>query len=72
MLRTFAVTGRAEGSVAGEERHGHVPARSVAPEFRRLGSAAKLMALPEEISEKKGGFFVDLFVRVSNQAAVNT
>uniref|UniRef100_A0A8C0FCJ4 Uncharacterized protein n=1 Tax=Bubo bubo TaxID=30461 RepID=A0A8C0FCJ4_BUBBB len=26
----------------------------------------------QEISEKKGGFFVDLFVRVSDQVAVNT
>ncbi|KAE8286434.1 N-alpha-acetyltransferase 20 [Larimichthys crocea] len=44
---------------------------SVAPEFRRLGLAAKLMEMLEEISERKGGFFVDLFVRVSNQVAVN-
>uniref|UniRef100_A0A8C5KSM9 N-alpha-acetyltransferase 20 n=1 Tax=Jaculus jaculus TaxID=51337 RepID=A0A8C5KSM9_JACJA len=51
--------------------HGHVTALSVAPEFRRLGLAAKLMELLEEISERKGGFFVDLFVRVSNQVAVN-
>nr|XP_015209054.1 PREDICTED: N-alpha-acetyltransferase 20 [Lepisosteus oculatus] len=50
---------------------GHVTALSVAPEFRRLGLAAKLMELLEEISERKGGFFVDLFVRVSNQVAVN-
>uniref|UniRef100_W5NJS1 N-alpha-acetyltransferase 20 n=1 Tax=Lepisosteus oculatus TaxID=7918 RepID=W5NJS1_LEPOC len=49
----------------------HVTALSVAPEFRRLGLAAKLMELLEEISERKGGFFVDLFVRVSNQVAVN-
>ncbi|KFU84678.1 N-alpha-acetyltransferase 20, partial [Chaetura pelagica] len=66
-----AVMGKAEGSVAREEWHGHVTALSVAPEFRRLGLAAKLMELLEEISEKKGGFFVDLFVRVSNQVAVN-
>ncbi|TRZ11776.1 hypothetical protein HGM15179_015324 [Zosterops borbonicus] len=65
------VMGKAEGSVAREEWHGHVTALSVAPEFRRLGLAAKLMELLEEISEKKGGFFVDLFVRVSNQVAVN-
>lgn len=44
---------------------------SLSPEFRRLGLAAKLMELLEEISERKGGFFVDLFVRVSNQVAVN-
>ncbi|NXY84660.1 NAA20 acetyltransferase, partial [Alcedo cyanopectus] len=71
MLPVFAVMGKAEGSVAREEWHGHVTALSVAPEFRRLGLAAKLMELLEEISEKKGGFFVDLFVRVSNQVAVN-
>ncbi|NWR60557.1 NAA20 acetyltransferase, partial [Bucorvus abyssinicus] len=71
MLCVFTVMGKAEGSVAREEWHGHVTALSVAPEFRRLGLAAKLMELLEEISEKKGGFFVDLFVRVSNQVAVN-
>ncbi|NXQ23771.1 NAA20 acetyltransferase, partial [Alaudala cheleensis] len=71
MLSVFTVMGKAEGSVAREEWHGHVTALSVAPEFRRLGLAAKLMELLEEISEKKGGFFVDLFVRVSNQVAVN-
>ncbi|XP_056192322.1 LOW QUALITY PROTEIN: N-alpha-acetyltransferase 20-like [Falco biarmicus] len=71
MLCKFVVLGKAEGSVAGEEWHGHVTALS-APEFRQLGLAAKLMELLEEISEKKGGFFVDLFARVSSQAAVNT
>ncbi|NWW53148.1 NAA20 acetyltransferase, partial [Pedionomus torquatus] len=71
ILCMFTVMGKAEGSVAREEWHGHVTALSVAPEFRRLGLAAKLMELLEEISEKKGGFFVDLFVRVSNQVAVN-
>ncbi|EPQ07612.1 N-alpha-acetyltransferase 20, NatB catalytic subunit [Myotis brandtii] len=40
------------------------------PEFPRLGLAAKLMELLEEISER-WIFFVDLFVRVSNQVAVN-
>ncbi|KAM6100972.1 LOW QUALITY PROTEIN: N-alpha-acetyltransferase 20-like [Pterocles gutturalis] len=64
------IMGKAEGSVAREEWHGHVTALSVSPEFRRLGLAAKLMELLEEISEKKGGFFVDLFVR-SSQVAVN-
>ncbi|KAG7259592.1 hypothetical protein CRUP_018772 [Coryphaenoides rupestris] len=62
--------GKAEGSVAREDWHGHVTALSVAPEFRRLGLAAKLMDTLEEISER-AGFFVDLFVRVSNQVAVN-
>ncbi|KAM9316168.1 N-alpha-acetyltransferase 20-like [Gastrophryne carolinensis] len=66
------IMGKAEGSLAREEWHGHVTAVSVAPEYRRLGLAAKLMEILEEISERKGGFFVDLFVRVSNQVAFNT
>lgn len=49
--------GKAEGSVAREEWHGHVTALSVAPEFRRLGLAAKLMEMLEEISER----FVTLY-----------
>lgn len=55
--------GKAEGSVAREEWHGHVTALSVAPEFRRLGLAAKLMEMLEEISER----FVS-----SSQPGVNT
>lgn len=46
--------GKAEGSVAREEWHGHVTALSVAPEFRRLGLAARLMDMLEEISERCG------------------
>lgn len=42
--------GKAEGS--GENWHGHVTALTVAPEFRRLGLAAKLMQILEDISEK--------------------
>ena len=49
---SLAVMGKAEGSVAREEWHGHVTALSVAPEFRRLGLAAKLMEMLEEISER--------------------
>lgn len=63
------IMGKAEGS--GESWHGHVTALSVAPEFRRLGLAGKLMNILEEISEKKHCFFVDLFVRVSNKVAVD-
>ncbi|TNN39098.1 N-alpha-acetyltransferase 20 [Liparis tanakae] len=48
------IMGKAEGSVAREEWHGHVTALSVAPEFRRLGLAAKLMEMLEEISESTG------------------
>ncbi|KAH9492916.1 N(alpha)-acetyltransferase 20, NatB catalytic subunit [Bulinus truncatus] len=62
------IMGKAEGT--GEQWHGHVTALSVAPEFRRLGLAGKLMNGLEEISEKKQCYFVDLFVRVSNKVAV--
>ena len=42
--------GKAEGH--GTNWHGHVTALSVAPDYRRLGLAAKLMSGLEEISEK--------------------
>ena len=42
--------GKAEGS--GELWHGHVTALTVAPNYRRLGLAAKLMNILEEVSEK--------------------
>lgn len=54
--------GKAEGSVAREEWHGHVTALSVAPEFRRLGLAAKLMELLEEISEKWILYFFQIYI----------
>lgn len=42
--------GKIEGH--GENWHGHVTALSVAPEFRRLNLAAKLMKGLETISER--------------------
>jgi len=42
--------GKAEGSA--ENWHGHVTALTVAPDYRRLGLAAKLMHSLEDISEK--------------------
>ncbi|OBZ66271.1 N-terminal acetyltransferase B complex catalytic subunit naa20, partial [Grifola frondosa] len=61
--------GKAEGN--GTERHGHVTALTVAPEYRRLGLARKFMALLEQISEENyRGFFVDLYVRCVNTAAI--
>ena len=50
--------------------HGHVTAISVACDYRRLGLAAKLMRMLEQISDQKKCLFVDLFVRVSNTVAV--
>lgn len=44
-----AVMGKAEGR--GENLHGHVTALSIAPTYRRLGLAAKLMEILENVSE---------------------
>ncbi|PWN41527.1 putative N-acetyltransferase 5 [Ceraceosorus guamensis] len=70
------VIGKAEGRDTGmervKERHGHVTAITVAPEFRRLGVAKGLMNLLEDASEKVyNSYFVDLFVRPSNNLAVS-
>ncbi|KAK4536418.1 hypothetical protein CDCA_CDCA08G2443 [Cyanidium caldarium] len=60
---------KAEGS--GEQRHGHVSAVTVAPEYRRIGLARRLMDFLELITDREvRGYFVDLFVRTSNVAAM--
>ncbi|KAI9314693.1 acyl-CoA N-acyltransferase [Zopfochytrium polystomum] len=64
------IMGKAEGT--GNLWHGHVTALTVAPECRRLGLARKLMNMLEEVSEKiYNAYFVDLFVRVSNNVAIS-
>ena len=61
--------GKAEGT--GNERHGHVTALSVAPEYRRLGLSRKFMSWLEKVSDENyRGFFVDLYVRCVNYAAI--
>ncbi|CAB3397983.1 unnamed protein product [Caenorhabditis bovis] len=62
------IMGKAEGRDL--SWHGHVTAVSVAPNYRRLGLAASMMGYLESISEHKNTYFVDLFVRVSNHAAI--
>ncbi|KAL6045365.1 N-acetyltransferase 5 [Balamuthia mandrillaris] len=63
------IMGKVEGE--GELWHGHVTAVTVSPEYRRLNVAKKMMDMLEEVSEKThNGYFVDLFVRVSNNVAV--
>eukprot|EP00931_Biecheleriopsis_adriatica_P105287 TRINITY_DN7984_c0_g1_i1.p1 TRINITY_DN7984_c0_g1~~TRINITY_DN7984_c0_g1_i1.p1 ORF type:complete len:177 (+),score=32.32 TRINITY_DN7984_c0_g1_i1:209-739(+) len=77
-----AVAEAADGSIAGyiigkvegskEEWHGHVSAISVAPEFRRTGVANRLMEYLEKVSEDVHDcYFVDLFVRPTNTAAIS-
>eukprot|EP01125_Pyxidicula_operculata_P010475 TRINITY_DN3445_c0_g1_i1.p1 TRINITY_DN3445_c0_g1~~TRINITY_DN3445_c0_g1_i1.p1 ORF type:complete len:191 (-),score=15.89 TRINITY_DN3445_c0_g1_i1:45-617(-) len=61
-----------ESAKKAKKWHGHVTAVTVAPEFRRLGVATKLMDILESVTEKiYEGFFVDLFVRASNQNAIS-
>lgn len=64
------VMGKAEGE--DEEWHGHVTAVTVAPPFRRMGLATRLMDFLEDVSESVyQGYFVDLFVRMSNNVAID-
>jgi len=66
--------GKVEGDKNNEEIknwHGHVSAVTVAPQFRRQGLARSLMDYLEEVTVKRhNGFFVDLFVRPSNEVAI--
>ena len=55
----------------GADWHGHVTALSVAPNFRRLQLGGVLMNRLEQVTDNKKGFFVDLFVRKSNEVAVS-
>ncbi|KAG8906330.1 N-terminal acetyltransferase [Tulasnella sp. 403] len=64
------VLGKAEGP--GTDWHGHVTAITVAPEYRRLGLARKMMDELERISDEVyHGYFVDLYVRCANALAIN-
>jgi N-terminal acetyltransferase B complex catalytic subunit len=49
--------------------HGHITALTVAPSARRLGHATALSTALERSSDAAGGWFVDLFVRASNEIA---
>ncbi|GAA5969214.1 hypothetical protein JCM21900_001509 [Sporobolomyces salmonicolor] len=62
------VMGKTEGR--GMDWHGHVSAITVSPSHRRLGLASMMMALLEQVSERDDAWFVDLFVRESNDLAI--
>ena len=63
------ILGKAEGPK--ENWHGHVTAVTVAPEYRRLRLAKTMMDHLEDVSEHAyDGYFVDLFVRMSNALAI--
>lgn len=51
--------------------HGHVTALSISPPYRRLRLAKILMDELERLTDEVyNGWFVDLFVRVSNSVAI--
>jgi N-terminal acetyltransferase B complex catalytic subunit len=50
--------------------HGHVTALTVAPQHRRLGLARTLTQALERGCDEQNAYFVDLFVREGNTAAV--
>lgn len=50
--------------------HAHITALTVAPAARRLGYATKLSEALEEVGDEQKAWFVDLFVRVENEAAI--
>lgn len=61
------VLGKKEGK--GSNFHGHVTALTVSPFYRRAGVANRLMNELEMVGIGKV-FFVDLYVRTSNKAAI--
>lgn len=67
------VLGKVEGEKENEDKknwHGHVTAVTVAPSYRRQGLAKLLMKHLEDTTIQHQGFFVDLFVRKSNEIAI--
>ncbi|ORY02452.1 acyl-CoA N-acyltransferase [Clohesyomyces aquaticus] len=49
--------------------HGHITALTVAPSARRLGHASRLTESLEQQSDAANAWFVDLYVRASNEIA---
>ncbi|KAF2132152.1 n-acetyltransferas-like protein [Dothidotthia symphoricarpi CBS 119687] len=49
--------------------HGHITALTIAPSARRLGHATALSSALERSSDAANAWFVDLFVRASNEIA---
>jgi len=65
-----AVLGKVEGE--GTSWHGHVTAVTVSPTYRKQGIARQLMDTLEDVTANRhDGYFVDLFVRASNKAAIS-
>ncbi len=66
--------GKVEADKSEEKKlwHGHVTAITVDPDYRKQGLARSLMNYLEEITrDRHNGWFVDLFVRSTNNVAVS-
>ncbi|KAK3116017.1 N-alpha-acetyltransferase 20 [Teratosphaeriaceae sp. CCFEE 6253] len=50
--------------------HAHITCLTVAPSARRLGHATKLSEALELVGDEQKAWFVDLFVRIENEAAI--
>ena len=50
--------------------HAHITCLTVSPAARRLGHATKLSEALEQVGDEDNAWFVDLFVRVDNEAAI--
>lgn len=50
--------------------HAHITALTVSPTSRRLGHATRLSKALETVGDRDDAWFVDLFVRVENTAAI--
>lgn len=50
--------------------HGHITILTVAPSYRRLGYARLLTSALERTCNQSQAWFVDLYVRASNRAAI--
>ena len=50
--------------------HAHITCLTVAPAARRLGHATRLSEALEQVGDEQNAWFVDLFVRVENEAAI--
>lgn len=51
--------------------HGHITILTVAPPYRRLGYAKLLTSSLERTCNQSSAWFVDLYVRVSNELAID-
>ncbi|XP_052851947.1 N-alpha-acetyltransferase 20 [Drosophila gunungcola] len=50
--------------------NGHISALAVAQDYRKLGLATRLLTTLRDIMDRKGDWYIDLFVREKNENAI--